>query len=183
MIETKTYSKMLYAIADECRASGVDLVRISPEAFDEAAERLDAQTVTIRGMEVRLDELAAAMRDIFPAAHRLALELECLLLDSKDTAAVSKCWDSAHEALEQWREFCREDDAARNGVGLAIQQRDELARLRQQLAATRLALVQFGAHDGACSVGDLDGEERHCACDCGYDAAVKAAEDKTHNAI
>ena len=63
------------------------------------------------------------------------------------------------------------------------QQRDELGMLRQQLAAARLALVQFGAHDGACSVGDLDDEERHCACDCGYEAAIAAAEDKRHNAL
>ena len=56
-----------------------------------------------------LEAANAAIRDVFPAAHRLALELECLLLDTKDTAAVSKWWDSAHEALEQWREFCRED--------------------------------------------------------------------------
>lgn len=55
------------------------------------------------------EALEVAIRDVFPAAHRLALELECLLLDSKDMAAVSKWWDSAHEALEQWREFCRED--------------------------------------------------------------------------
>lgn len=55
------------------------------------------------------DALAADIRDIFPAAHRLALELECLLLDTKDTAVMSKWWDSAHEALEQWREFLRED--------------------------------------------------------------------------
>ena len=55
------------------------------------------------------EELEDAIRDIFPAAHRLALELECLLLDTKDTAAVSKWWDSANEALEQWREFCREE--------------------------------------------------------------------------
>jgi hypothetical protein len=61
-------------------------------------------------------------------------------------------------------------------------QRDELARLRQQLAAARLALVQYGAHDGACSVCDLDDEGRHCACDCGYEAAIKAAEDKAHKA-
>ena len=61
-------------------------------------------------------------------------------------------------------------------------QRDELFRLRQQLAATRLALVQYGAHDGACAVCDIDDEGRHCACDCGYEAAIKAAEDKTHNA-
>jgi len=47
--------------------------------------------------------------DAFPQAHRLALELECLLLSCTDTAATAKWWDSAHEALEQWREFCRED--------------------------------------------------------------------------
>lgn len=41
--------------------------------------------------------------DFEPDAKRLALELECLLLDCKDMAAVSKWWDSAHEALEQHR--------------------------------------------------------------------------------
>ena len=63
-----------------------------------------------------LEAANAAMRDVFPAAHRLALELECLLLDTKDTAAVSKWWDSAHEALEQWREFCHEDDKTPNDL-------------------------------------------------------------------
>ncbi len=37
-------------------------------------------------------------------AARLALELECLLLDTKDTAIVSKWWDSAHDALELHRQ-------------------------------------------------------------------------------
>ena len=69
-------------------------------------------------------------------------------------------------------------DVARNGIDLAIQQRDELARLRQQLAAARLALVQYGAHDGRCSIGDLDDAGLHCACNCGYEKAIKAAEDK-----
>ena len=39
-------------------------------------------------------------------AKRLALELECLLLDCKDMAAVSKWWDSAHEALELHQQVC-----------------------------------------------------------------------------
>ena len=39
------------------------------------------------------------------AGMRLALELECLLMDTRDTAIQSKWWDSAHEALEQWRTF------------------------------------------------------------------------------
>lgn len=115
MIETKTYSKMLYSIADECRASTGDPVRVSPDALDEAAERLDAQTVTIRSLEISSDELATAMRDVFPVAHRMALELECLLMDTKDLPTVSKWWDSAHEALEQWRKFCREDSKVGSG--------------------------------------------------------------------
>ena len=40
-------------------------------------------------------------------AHRLALELECLLL-STDNPAASKWWDSAHEALELHRQRMRE---------------------------------------------------------------------------
>lgn len=41
--------------------------------------------------------------NLYSKGHRLALELECLLSDTKDTAIVSKWWDSAHEALEDWR--------------------------------------------------------------------------------
>lgn len=47
----------------------------------------------------------SASADAIVASHakRLALELECLLIDCKDTAAVSKWWDSAHEALDAYR--------------------------------------------------------------------------------
>ena len=48
------------------------------------------------------DRQAKRLADEEAAAHRLALELECLLLDTKDTAAVSKWWDSAHDALAAW---------------------------------------------------------------------------------
>jgi hypothetical protein len=41
--------------------------------------------------------------DLESAGHRLALELECLLMDTKDLPTVSKWWDSAHEALDGWR--------------------------------------------------------------------------------
>ena len=36
-------------------------------------------------------------------AHRLALELECLIMDTKDNAVVSKWWDSAFEAIEEYQ--------------------------------------------------------------------------------
>lgn len=53
-----------------------------------------------------LDEWAAhieTLEDLQSKGHRLALELECLLMDTKDTAIQSKWWDSALEALEEWR--------------------------------------------------------------------------------
>ena len=38
----------------------------------------------------------------------LALELECLLLSTKDTATQTKWWDTAHEALQAYHGACRE---------------------------------------------------------------------------
>ena len=43
--------------------------------------------------------------DVEAAGHRLALELECLLLDCKDTAVVSKWFDSGMEALDEWQKM------------------------------------------------------------------------------
>jgi hypothetical protein len=43
--------------------------------------------------------------DFVSDAHRLALELECLLLDTKDTTVLSRWWDSAQEALDLHREL------------------------------------------------------------------------------
>lgn len=38
-------------------------------------------------------------------AHRLALELECMLLDTKDNAIVSKWWESGMEALDEYQQL------------------------------------------------------------------------------
>ena len=46
----------------------------------------------------------AVPEDYFADACRLAMELECLLLACTDTAAYSKWWESANEALDQHRE-------------------------------------------------------------------------------
>lgn len=59
--------------------------------------RAYAKTLTAQRVEPAVD--------FAPDAHRLALELECLLLSCKDNAAVSRWWDSAHEALAQHREL------------------------------------------------------------------------------
>lgn len=76
------------------------------EALVQHYVALQTENVKLRA---QCQYMTEGMRDVFPVAHRLALELECLLLSCTDTAATAKWWDSAHEALEQWREFCRED--------------------------------------------------------------------------
>ena len=54
--------------------------------------------------------------DFFTPGARLALELECLLLDTRDAAVQSRWWDSAHEALEQWRQAVRDMEASIDAV-------------------------------------------------------------------
>ena len=54
--------------------------------------------------------------DFFTPGARLALELECLLMDTRDAAVQSRWWDSAHEALEQWRQAVRAMEASIDAV-------------------------------------------------------------------
>lgn len=74
----------------------VDIVHWCAEAYE--AGKLE-QAAQIEQMH---QQLAAALADSSTAwaqAHRLALELECLIMDTKDNAVVSKWWDSAFAAL------------------------------------------------------------------------------------
>ena len=52
-------------------------------------------------------KLEAENESLWMDAKRLAMELECLMHDC-DLAAVSKWWDSAHEALELHRQLIQE---------------------------------------------------------------------------
>ena len=54
-------------------------------------------------LKYHYDRQAKRHADEEAAAHRLALELECLLLDCKNYAVVSRWMGPACEALEAWR--------------------------------------------------------------------------------
>ena len=58
----------------------------------------------ISAYQLKLAPPPAVPEDYFADACRLAMELECLLLACTDTAAYSKWWESANEALDQHRE-------------------------------------------------------------------------------
>lgn len=55
------------------------------------------------------------------------------------------------------------------------EQQDEISRLRAGLLKARHALIRYGAHDGACTVVDLDSDGKHLPCSCGYEAAIALA--------
>ena len=54
-------------------------------------------------LEAELAALKVENATAWAQAHRLALELECLLLDTKDNATVSKWWDSGMAALDEYQ--------------------------------------------------------------------------------
>lgn len=45
------------------------------------------------------------LHNLMSVAGRMALELECLLLDTKDLSVVSKWWDTGMESLQAYRDF------------------------------------------------------------------------------
>jgi len=80
--------------------------RVEDEAADEI-ERLERELATERALSFRaqMTELELQRDTAWAQAHRLALELECLLLDTKDSAVVSKWWGSGMEALSEYQEL------------------------------------------------------------------------------
>lgn len=71
-----------------------------------ACKHLAQQLVSVErerdAMAAKLAELEGQTDNLLSTCHRLALELECLLLDTKDSAPVSRWWDSAMVALDEW---------------------------------------------------------------------------------
>ena len=72
-------------------------LRAAQKQSDVFMDDLDEAADMIESLQRQRDDLAAS-------GQRLVLELECLLMDTRDTAIQSKWWDSAHEALNQWRD-------------------------------------------------------------------------------
>lgn len=60
---------------------------------------------TIESLRQQLAALKTDNATAWAQAHRLALELECLLLDTKDNAIVSKWWDSGMAALDEYQQL------------------------------------------------------------------------------
>ena len=67
------------------------------ELRDSTVPKTEREHAAAREIEKNQDRIAAG--------HRLALELECLLLDCKDNVVVSRWMDTASEALDAWQKL------------------------------------------------------------------------------
>lgn len=81
------------------------------------------------------------------------------------------------DADNQCRDFVRRH--GRDVMQVLDDQMTELLRLRSQLSAARLAIVEYGAHKGECAITDIDDCGLHYYCSCGYEEAIDAAADKS----
>lgn len=55
--------------------------------------------------------------------------------------------------------------------------REAIAKKDAALKACVEFMRRHAEHDQKCGVLDLDENDRHCACDCGFDAAITQAEE------
>ncbi len=65
------------------------------ELMDSTKPKTEREHAAAREIEKNESRIAAG--------HRLALELECLLMDTKDLPTVSRWWDTGMLALEEWQ--------------------------------------------------------------------------------
>lgn len=74
-------------------------------ALRQAAQRLIDLDRENQGLQNEIERLSVELNERetgWAQAHRLALELECLIMDIKDMAVVSKWWESAMVALDEY---------------------------------------------------------------------------------
>ena len=92
-----------------------------------AKEKLESTNVRDNWYCRPLYEKVGFDADLYSVAGKLALELECLLLDTKDLSVVSKWWDSANDALEQWRSI--KDTAPVSAKAIRAEALEEAAKV------------------------------------------------------
>ena len=104
-VRATAYAKRLGRLSDAEKLEWFDNIVGAAFRKGYSVRKGDERKMRKNARHVEPKETGIDARDAFPIAHRLALELECLLLDTEDNAVVSKWWESGMEALEQWRLF------------------------------------------------------------------------------
>jgi hypothetical protein len=74
----------------------------SPLGLDEDDCQIQSKIIAIE--KLRADHIAMSA-----IAHRLAIELECLVMDTKDLSVQSKWWETSMAVLSDWHDMWNKD--------------------------------------------------------------------------
>lgn len=107
--EFEAWARPLHYILDPDAFSGDCSFYHSPETRTAWAIW---QAARAQPKPVSLSDEQAHNNAVAPHAKRLAMELECLLLDCEDMAVVSKWFDSGMEAIQNYQDAVRAIEAA-----------------------------------------------------------------------
>lgn len=88
-------AKVMWKVAESRAMQATPHEQLIDELRDSNTPKTEREHAAAREIEKNQDRIAVG--------HRLALELECLLLDTKDLPTVSRWWASGMEALEEWQ--------------------------------------------------------------------------------
>ena len=78
-----------------------------PQGFDVEGNRLPPAPTPLQSARENAMRWHDEAQTAWAQAHRLALELEAVIMSCQDQAAVAKWWDSAHEALQEWDDLSK----------------------------------------------------------------------------
>lgn len=82
-----------------------EMVRLTADGVNRIGDTIAELRMENDQLRAALEATANAEETKEAAGHRLALELECLLLDTKDLPTVSRWWASGMEALDEWQKL------------------------------------------------------------------------------
>lgn len=80
-----------------------EMVRLTADGVNRIGDTIAELRMENAQLLAALEATSNAEQTKEAAGHRLALELECLLLDCKDNVVVSRWMDTACEALDAWQ--------------------------------------------------------------------------------
>ena len=80
-----------------------EVVRLTADGVNRIGDTIAELRMENAQLLAALEATSNAEQTKEAAGHRLALELECLLLDCKDNVVVSRWMDTACEALDAWQ--------------------------------------------------------------------------------
>jgi len=111
-----------YSTGGENKYSPWDVIEALRQALAQPDNTSDSATRSADSAESFCKQ---ELHNLMSVAGRMALELECLLLDTKDLSVVSKWWDTGMESLQAYRDYIWSITHGKNEIVAIAQPKQE----------------------------------------------------------